>query len=61
MVKAIVSDVTGYFSWKPVSRFSCSNHCVFDYIYLNILGLFRLLNKEHRTIFWYKKTSEKLF
>ena len=27
---------------------------IFGYTYLNILVLFRLLNKEHQMIFWYK-------
>jgi hypothetical protein len=55
MVKALVSDITPHFSQKPVLYFSCSDHCIFDYIYLNILGLFRLLNKEHRMRLWYKQ------
>jgi hypothetical protein len=58
MVKAIESDITSHFSQKPVLHFSYSNHYVFDYIYPNIFGLFRLLNEEHRMMFWYKKLQK---
>jgi hypothetical protein len=55
MIKATVSDITSHFSEKPVLHFPYSNHYVFDYIYVYILGLYRILNKERRMIFWYKK------
>jgi hypothetical protein len=41
-------------SQKPVLHFSYSDHFIFDYIYLNTLGLFRLLIKEHWMMLWYK-------
>ena len=35
---------------EPILHFSCSNCYIFDYIYVTILGLIRLLNKEQQII-----------
>ena len=54
-----MADIASHSSQKAVWHLSYSNHNIFDYIYRNILVLFRLANKEHQMIFWGKKHYKK--
>ena len=56
-----MSDITNQFFHEPILHFSSSNCYTFDYIYLNILGLLRLINKEQQIIFGVEKYFKKSF
>jgi hypothetical protein len=54
-----MSDIARHFSQNAVLHLSCSNRDIFYYIYLNVFGIFRLPNKEHKMTFCCKNLKKK--